>query len=58
MPNQPKTPARSFRVGDPLHADAKRIAAERGETLTAVVVRALEAYVFKHRLLKKRETDR
>jgi hypothetical protein len=45
MPNQPKTPARSVRVGDPLWAAAKAKAEERGETVTDVLVRALERYV-------------
>ncbi len=45
MPNQPKTPARSVRVGAPLWDAAKAKAAERGETVTDVLVRALERYV-------------
>jgi hypothetical protein len=45
MPNQPKTPARSVRVGAPLWEAAKAKAEERGETVTDVIVRALDRYV-------------
>ncbi len=45
MPNQPKTPARSVRVAPLLWDAAKAKAAERGETVTDVLVRALERYV-------------
>lgn len=45
MPNQPKTPARSVRVPDPLWNAAKARAAERGETVTDAVIRALQEYV-------------
>jgi hypothetical protein len=45
MPNQPKTPARSVRVGVDLWQAAKAKAEERGETVTDVIVRALERYV-------------
>lgn len=45
MPNQPATPARSVRVGVDLWAAAKAKAAERGETVTDVLVRALKRYV-------------
>lgn len=45
MPNQPKTPTRSVRVGDALWAAAKAKAEERDETVTDVLVRALERYV-------------
>jgi hypothetical protein len=44
MPNQPRTPARAVRVGV-LWDEAKTTAARRGETMTAVIVRALRAYV-------------
>lgn len=45
MPNQPKTPIKCFRISADLYAAAQAKAAERGETLTSVVVRALERYV-------------
>ena len=45
MPNQPKTPARSVRVGVDLWGQVKTRAAERGETVTDVIVRALREYV-------------
>lgn len=45
MPNQPATPARSVRVGVDLWEQVKTRAAERGETVTDVIVRALRDYV-------------
>lgn len=45
MPNQPATQVRGFRLPDDLWQALVRIAADRGETVTAVVVRALTAYV-------------
>jgi hypothetical protein len=39
------TPPRSIRIPDDLWNAAKAKAAERGETVTDVVVRALERYV-------------
>lgn len=45
VPNQPKTPARGVRVADDLWQAAKKKAAEEGETVTDVIVRALEEYV-------------
>lgn len=44
VPNQPKTPIRSFRIPDDVYDAAKAKAAERGETLTDVVKKALERY--------------
>lgn len=44
MPNQPKTPLRSMRIPDDVWAAAQKRAAERGETVTAVIVRALRRY--------------
>lgn len=44
MPNQPKTPVRSVRVPDGLWDAAKVRTAARGETVTDVVVRALNEY--------------
>jgi hypothetical protein len=45
MPNQPKTPVSNFRIPLDLKADAQAEARARGESLTDVVVRALEEYV-------------
>lgn len=45
VPNQPKTPQRTFRIPGDLYAAAKAKAEERGETLTDVIRRALERYV-------------
>lgn len=45
MPNQPATQHRSVRVPDELWRAAKRAAADRGETVTAVIIRALTRYV-------------
>ena len=47
MPNQPRrdNPARSFRIPAELYRQVKARAAERGETVTAVIIRAFERYV-------------
>lgn len=45
MPNQPATPHRTVRVPDEVWEEAKRIAEDRGETVTDVVLRALRRYV-------------
>lgn len=45
MPNQPKTPMKSFRIPQDLYDAAKDKAAERGESLSDVVRRAFERYV-------------
>jgi hypothetical protein len=45
VPNQPATPNRTIRVPDELWDEAKRIAHDRGETVTDVVLRALTRYV-------------
>lgn len=47
MPNQPRkdNPARSVRVPDALWAAAKERAAERDETVTDAILRALRRYV-------------
>lgn len=44
--NQPRpdNPARTVRVDDELWSAARRVAAERGESVSAVIRRALEAY--------------
>jgi len=50
-PGRPRTgvtPNRTLRVG-PVWDAAAAIAAERGETITSVITRALERYVVRHR---------
>jgi hypothetical protein len=47
-PNQPKTPLHSVRVDQELWEAALRIAADRRETVTEVIVRALTRYVREH----------
>lgn len=50
VPNQPSTPKHGVRVPDELWRAAKRVACDRGETLTGVIIRALERYVRAHPL--------
>ena len=45
MPNQPKTPMRSFRVDDDLWRAAHAAAQANGETVTDVLKRSLQSYV-------------
>ena len=45
MPNKPKTPVRGVRVPGELWRAAQAKAAEKGETVTDVVLRALKRYV-------------
>lgn len=45
MPNQPATPTRSVRVPDELWQAALRVAKDRDETVTDVIIRALTRYV-------------
>jgi len=45
VPNQPSTQNRSFRIPDDLWSEVLRIAADRDETATDVVIRALRQYV-------------
>jgi hypothetical protein len=45
VPNKPATPGRSIRVPDELWDALRARADERGETVTAVVLRALRAYL-------------
>lgn len=45
MPNQPKTKARGVRVPDALWLAVQQRAAERDETVTDVILRALARYV-------------
>ena len=49
MPNQPKTPIRTVRVGAPLWEAARAVAADNSETLSDVIRRALEQYVSANR---------
>lgn len=44
VPNKPKTPIRSMRIPDDEWHPAQEKAAERGETVTDVVRRALREY--------------
>jgi predicted DNA binding CopG/RHH family protein len=48
-PNQPRkeNPARAVRVSDSLWTAAKKKAAERGETVSDIIRKALERYVKK-----------
>jgi hypothetical protein len=48
MPNQPKTPQRTFRAG-PIWDEAKAIADQQGESLSEILRAALEQYVKKNR---------
>jgi len=45
VPNQPKTPLKSFRIPEDLYRAAQGKAAERGESVSEVVRKALERYV-------------
>lgn len=45
VPNQPKTPRRTFRISDELYEAAQAKAEVNGETVSDVVRRALEGYV-------------
>jgi hypothetical protein len=44
MPNQPKTTARAVRIEDGLWRAAQQKAADKGETVTDVIRRALQRY--------------
>lgn len=48
VPNQPATPTHSVRVPDDLWDAAKRVAADKGETMTAMVLRLLRREVRDH----------
>lgn len=48
MPNMPATPVRSIRIPDEVWEELRRRADDRGETITAVVLRALRAYLREH----------
>ena len=56
VPNQPKTPARAFRLDDKLWEQVSDIAKEQGRTATAVVIDALKRYVTWYRR-QQRSTD-
>ena len=45
VPNAPKTPQRTIRIADDLWEKAQAAAAERDETVSDVLRRALERYV-------------
>jgi hypothetical protein len=45
VPNQPKTPMRSFRIPDDVYRAAQAKAAAKGETVSDVIRKALERYV-------------
>lgn len=45
VPNQPATPNRTVRIPDEVWEAAKEKAADRGETVTDVIIRALKRYV-------------
>lgn len=45
MPNQPKTPMKSFRISEDLYRAALSKAEEEGKTLSDVVREALEKYI-------------
>ena len=45
VPNQPKTPLRSFRIPDEVYRAAQAKAAAKGESVSDVVRKALERYV-------------
>lgn len=48
VPNQPATPKHGVRIPDELWQAAKRVARDRGETVTAVIIRSLKRYVRDH----------
>lgn len=45
VPNQPSTPKHGIRVPDELWQAVKEKAHQRGETITDVIIRALERYL-------------
>lgn len=45
MPNQPATPNRTMRIPDEVWLEVQRIAADRGETVTDVTMRAFRRYI-------------
>lgn len=51
MPNKPRTPHRTVRIGDELWHQAQAVAEARGETVSDEVRAGLERYVKRHRNL-------
>jgi hypothetical protein len=45
VPNKPRTQGRSIRIPDPVWDGVLRLGAIKGETATAIVVRALEDHL-------------
>lgn len=45
MPNQPKTPKRTFRIPDEIYVPAREKAQRQGDSLTDIVREALVEYV-------------
>jgi predicted transcriptional regulator len=45
MPNQPKTPMRSFRISDELYGELSKLAQRRNVSVSDVVREALEKFV-------------
>jgi len=45
VPNQPSTPKHGIRVPDELWLAVKRKAHDQGETITDVIIRALQRYL-------------
>jgi predicted CopG family antitoxin len=45
MPNQPKTPMRSFRISDELYGELAKLAKRREVSVSDVVREALEKFV-------------
>lgn len=48
VPNAPKTPNTTLRIPLKLKAAVMEVAAEQGETMTDVILRALRGYVASH----------
>jgi len=46
MPNSPKTPTRTIRVPDALWSAVQYKAKANGVTVTSVIIKSLEQYVF------------
>lgn len=57
VPNTPGTPRRTIRIADELWLPASELAAQRGESVSDVVRRALEAYVDRPELALRKGGD-